>query len=133
MKWVSFATLCCVTFAAPRARADDKSPADDTPSKLPAVAATVLALAGGAFGVYAYGKAHDAAEPVPFAASRDIYDAEAKRVRRWNAGLIVGAGVGVFSAIVSGYLWHRALRAPRTKIEVTADDDSASISLGRSF
>lgn len=123
-------TLWCVTFAAPSARADE---APEAPSKLPAITATVIAIAGGAFGVYAYGKAHDAAEPVPFAASRDIYDAEAKRVRRWNAGIIVGASVGAFAAVASAYLWHRALRSPRAKIEVGADGDSASISLGGRF
>jgi hypothetical protein len=98
----------------------------DSPSKIPAIAATVIAVAGGGFGIYAYGKAQDAAEPVPFAATRDIYDAEAKRVRRWNAGIIVGAGVAGFGAVVSGYLWYRALRSS-TRVEVTADGDGATV------
>ena len=98
----------------------------DPPSRLPAIAATVVAIAGGAFGVYAFGKARDAAEPVPFAATRDLYDDEAKRVRRWNAGIVVGASVAGFATIVSGYLWYRALRSPG-RVEVTADGDGASV------
>ena len=145
MKWLSIAAVITLAAQAGDARGDtkkrrsdssdssDSEPGEDESfSKLPAIATTVLALAGGAFALYSHGKAHDAAEPVQFAANQDVYDEDAKGVRRWNAGIVVGASVAGFAAAVSGYLWYRALRSPR-RVEISADGEGARVWLRGSF
>jgi hypothetical protein len=56
-------------------------------------------------------------------------------VRTWNTVFGVGLAVAGASALASGYLWYRVLRAPSTtvapRVEVTGE--RASITLGGVF
>ena len=123
---------CAVSVTAAPARAEAPTSEAEAPSKLPPVLASVIAVAGAGFAVYARGRAHDAAAPLPYAASQAVYDDEAKRVRRWNAGLVVGASVGGAAAVAAGLLWYRALRAP-APVALEVDGDGARVSLRGSF
>jgi hypothetical protein len=111
------------------------APAPSRPSMVPAIAASAGAVVFAALAFYARGQAADHADLAAFALHEEVYDSEADSVRTWNTVFGVGLAVAGASALASGYLWFRVLRAPSTtvspRVEVTGE--RASITLGGVF
>ncbi len=99
----------------------------------PAIATTALAVGAGVFAVISYGKAHDAADRAPFAIDQDAADGVADEVDTWNLRFGIATGVAIAAAGVSGYLWYRALRTPKARVEVTPTAGGAAVTFGGRF
>lgn len=123
------------TPAGPVDRPSPPAAAPQRPSMLPAIAASAGVVVFAALAFFAHGQAADHADRAAFALHESAYDSEADSVRTWNTVVGVGLVASGASALASGYLWFRVLRAPsRTvapRVEVTGE--RASITLGGVF
>jgi hypothetical protein len=84
-------------------------------------------------GSLSYGRAQGRANLAAFAITPEVFDADKKYISRHNQYTFVSASLALVGASVSTFLWYRALREPRTRVEVNATGTGASISVGGRF
>jgi hypothetical protein len=98
----------------------------ERPSKVPAIVATTVAVAGLAVAILSYQRAHDRAELATFALNRETYDIDKSAAGKWNTVMVTGTVVSVAGAGIAGYLWSRAFRSPAVEMQVTGSSIAIS-------
>jgi hypothetical protein len=102
-------------------------------SKLPPLVST--ALTGLAVGVaaFSFSKANSVAKEAQFALTQDVFARDRDRVDSWNSLTVGAVTIAILGAGLSGYLWYRALGAPKYRVEVGVGGGGAGAFVGGRF
>lgn len=103
------------------------------PSKVPAIVATGITAVVLGVAVVAFKIAHSTADDAPFAIDAAAFEDDKQKISRWNTVMGVTGATAVAGAAVSTYLWVRATRSTKTRLEVAPTGGGAKVSLGLRF
>ena len=95
------------------------------PSKLPAIAASIVTVGAAVVGGIAFANGHSRAQAAAFALTPATYQDDVASVDRWNQLMAVSGIVAVIGAGASAYLWYRAEASqPHVGVEAFAGGGS---------
>jgi hypothetical protein len=103
------------------------------PSKIPPVATGVAALVIGGLAAGMYLTASNDADTARQIPDVMTYSTLHDSYKKWQTRSYVALGAATACAAVSGYLWYRATRHPRARVEVEANAQAATITIGANW